>query len=178
METGAKKIGSDPIFRTAGKWGLTLLLLASAPAGAFDVNGVALGASEAELLKAFPKAHCKEMDWKTDAADRRCDEAPVRLAGADARITFYLKKGVLQAFDARFGEKDLRGVLEHLKERYGKPESEGPVTYQRRGDARTIYRASWERGGEHAVLSSMTGRHRVDLSVWRGKFDTEIYRIR
>jgi hypothetical protein len=177
METGAKKVGTDPIFRTAGKWGLSLLLLAAAPAGAFDANGVALGATEAQLLKAFPQAHCKVMDWKTEAADRRCDEAPARFAGADARITFYLRKDALQAFDVRFNDKDLRGVLEHLKEQYGKPESEGPVTYQRRGDARTIYRASWERGGERAVLSSMTGRHRVDLSVWRGNFDTEIYRI-
>jgi hypothetical protein len=154
-----------------------ILLLAATPARAFDANGVALGASEAEVLKAFPEARCKPLDWKTDAADRRCDRSPVRFAGAEARITFYLRKDAVQAFDVRFDDKDLRGVVAHLKERYGKPESEGPVTHQRRGDARTIYRVRWERGSERAVLSSMTGRHRVDLSVWRGNFDTEIYRI-
>jgi len=178
METGARKIGSDPIFLPFRKWGLTLLLLTSAPAGAFDANGVALGGSEAEVRKAFPAARCKAMDWTTDAADRRCDEAPVRVAGAEARVTFYLKQDAVQAFDVRFEEKDLRGVLAHLKEHYGKPESEGPVTHQRRGDPRTIYRVSWERGSDRAVLSSMTGRHRVDLNVWRGSFDTEIHRMR
>ena len=172
METSARLLGTDPI-----PWGLSLLLLAAAPALAFDANGVALGASEAQVLKAFPEARCKAMDWKTDAADRRCDKATAQIAGAEARITFYLRKDAVQAFDVRFAEKDLRGVVAQLKERYGKPESEGPVTHQRRGDARTIYRVRWERGDERAVLSSMTGRHRVDLSVWRGNFDTEIHRI-
>ena len=36
----------------------------------------------------------------------------------------------------------------------------------------------WERGGDRAVLTTQLKRRRVDLNVWRGDFDTEIYRIR
>jgi len=101
-----------------------ILALAAAPAWGFDANGVALGASEADIMAAFPRARCQAMDWKTDAADRRCDEAPGSFGGADARITFFLKNDALQAFDVRFEEKDLRGVLEHLRQRYGRPDTE------------------------------------------------------
>jgi hypothetical protein len=153
-------------------------LLVAAPAWGFDVNGVALGAAEAEVRKAFPTARCKPMEWKTDAAERRCDDAPVRFGGAQARITFFLKHDAVQAFDVRFEEKELRGVVEHLRQHYGRPEAEGTETFQRRGDARSVYKVRWVNGQDRAVLSSMAGRRRVDLNVWRGNFDTEIYRIK
>ena len=155
-----------------------ILALAAGPAWGFDANGVALGAAEAEVRKAFPTARCKPMEWKTDAADRRCDDAPVRFGGADARITFFLRKDSVQAFDVRFEEKDLRGVVEYLRQRYGRPDAEGHETFQRRGDARSIYKVRWEKGQDRAILSSMAGRRRVDLNVWRGNFNTEVYRIK
>lgn len=155
-----------------------ILALAAAPAWGFDANGVALGASEAEVGAAFPAVQCKPMDWKTDAAERRCDAAPAQVAGASARITFFLKQDAVQAFDVRFEEKDLRAVLEHLRAHYGKPGAEGAEIFRRRGDARSIFKARWEKGRDRAVLSSMAGRRRVDLNVWRGDFDTEIYRIK
>lgn len=155
-----------------------ILLLAAAPAWGFDANGVALGAREAEVRKAFPEASCKPMDWKTDAADRRCDAASIRFGGAQARITFFLKADAVQAFDLRFEDKDLRAVVEHLRGRYGRPDAEGNETFQRRGDARSVYKVRWEKGADRAVLSSMAGRRRVDLNVWRANFDTEIYRIK
>ena len=130
------------------------------------------------MRKAFPAAQCKAMDWKTDAADRRCDTAQARFAGADARITFFLKQDAVQAFDARFQEKDLLAVVEHLRQHYGRPDAEGRETFPRRGDARSVYKVRWEKGRDRAVLSSMAGRRRVDLNVWRGDFDTEVYRIR
>ena len=155
-----------------------ILLLAAAPAWGFDANGVALGASEAEVRKAFPAAKCKPMDWKTDAAERRCDAPPFQFGGAEARITFFLKQDAVQAFDVRFEDKDLRAVLEHLRQHYGRPDAEGHETFRRRGDARSIFKVRWEKGQDRAVLSSMAGRRRVDLNAWRGDFDTEIYRIK
>lgn len=155
-----------------------ILLLAATPAWGFDANGVALGASEAEIIRTFPRARCKAMDWKTDAADRRCDEAPVRFGGAEARVTFFLKADAVQAFDVRLEEKDLRAVLEHLRQRYGKPDAEGQEVFRRRGDARAVYKVRWEKGRDRAVLSSIAGRRRVDLNVWRGDFDTGIYRFK
>jgi hypothetical protein len=162
-----------PVERTA-----LILLLAAAPAWGFDANGVTLGASEAAVLERFPAARCKPMEWKTDAADRRCDAAAVRFGGADARMTFFLEKDSVQAFDVRLEEKDLRGVVEYLRQRYGRPEAEGNETFQRRGDARSVYKLRWVKGKDRAVLSSLAGRRRVDLNVWRGNFDTEIYRIK
>lgn len=155
-----------------------ILLLASAPAWGFDANGVALGAPEAAVRATFPRARCQPMDWKTDAADRRCDEGPFQFGGAEARITFFLKADAVQAFDVRFDDKDLRPVVEYLRERYGKPDFEGQEVFRRRGDARAVYKVRWEKGADRAVLSSIAGRRRVDLNVWRGDFDTEIYRFR
>lgn len=176
MEAAArKKIGTDP--NNCIKWGLSLFFLA-APAWGFDANGVALGASEAEVKKAFPQARCQAMDWKTDAADRRCDEAPIEFGGAGARITFFLKNDAVQAFDVRFDDKDLRAVVEHLRQHYGAPGAEGEEVFRRRGEARAVYKVRWERGRDRAVLSSISGRRRVELNVWRGDFDTEIYRLK
>jgi hypothetical protein len=94
------------------------------------------------------------------------------------RITFFLKADAVQAFDVRFDDKDLRLVVEYLRERYGKPDSEGQEVVRRRGDARAVYKVRWAKGADRAVLSSIAGRRRVDLNVWRGDFDTEIYRFR
>ena len=44
--------------------------------------------------------------------------------------------------------------------------------------AREVYKLRWKQGGDSAVLTSQHGRRRVDLNVWRGTFDTEIYRFR
>jgi hypothetical protein len=185
MEGGSKriglKIGVRPQF--PGNWGLTpifgVLLLSSLPAWGFDANGVVLGASEADVHKVFPSAHCKPLEWKSAAAERRCDDAQIVLAGAPARITLYLKSDRVQAFDVRFDERDLARVVEALKARYGTPLAETRERIERRsGEARVITKVRWEKGDERAVLTSQEKRKRVDLNVWRGKFDEEIYRIR
>lgn len=157
---------------------LTLVLAVAAPAWAFDANGVALGATEAEVKQAFPEAHCKAMEWKTDAADRRCDDAPVRFGGADARISFFLRQDAVQAFDVRFDARDLERVAGHLRSHYGAPDTEGPEVIERRDRRRELYKMRWKKGADQAVLTSQIGRRRVDLNVWRGDFDTEVYRIK
>jgi hypothetical protein len=164
-----------------GNWGLTPIFLAlfAAPALAYDANGVTLGATEADVRKAFPSAHCRALEWQSQAAERRCDDAQVVVAGARARITFYLKADRVQAFDVRFEERDLKRVAEALKKSYGAPFAETRDTYERRdGQPRTVTRIRWEKGEERAVLTSQEKRRRVDLNVWRGRFDEEIYRVR
>lgn len=155
-----------------------ILAFVAARAWGFDANGVALGASEADVLKRYPTARCKPMEWKTDAAERRCDDAPIRLGGADARISFFLKADAVQAFDVRFEAKDLERVARYLKGHYGPPAAEARERIERRGAAREIYKLRWKEGRDAAVLTSQGGRRRVDLNVWRGNFDTEIYRFR
>jgi len=155
-----------------------ILLLACAPAWAFDANGVALGAAEGEVQKAFPAARCKPMEWKTDAADRRCDDGPVTFGGAQARISFFLKQDAVQAFDVRFDARDLARVTAYLKSRYGAPDAEGDERIQRRDETRVLRKLRWKHAADHAELTSQAGRRRVDLNVWRGDFDTEVYRIR
>lgn len=155
-----------------------ILLLAAPGAWAFDAGGVALGDSERAVMKAFPEARCKAMDWETDAADRRCDAAPTSFGGVEARITFYLLENAVQAFDVRFEDRDLRAAVAFLKQRYGKPEYEGREVFRRRGDAREVYKLRWSDRQDRAVLTSMAARRRVDLNVWRGDFDRAIYEIR
>lgn len=154
-------------------------LLAAAPVRAYDANGVVLGATEAEVHKAFPSAYCRPLEWQSVAAERRCDDAQAVVAGARARITFYLKADRVQAFDVRFEERDLKRVTEALKQRYGAPLAESRDTFERRdGEARTVTKIRWEKGEERAVLTSQDKRKRVDLNVWRGNFDQEVYRVR
>ena len=176
MERIALQIGTVPI--SLFKWGLSLFALVAAPCWAFDANGVALGAAEADVQKAFPAARCKPMEWNTDAADRRCDDGPVSFGGAQARISFFLKKDAVQAFDVRFDARDLARVAAFLKSSYGAPDAEGEERIQRRRETRVLHKLRWKRGEDRAVLTSESGRRRVDLNVWRGDFDTEVYDIK
>lgn len=156
-----------------------ILLLAALPAWGYDANGVALGAPEAEVHKAFPGAHCRALEWKSRAAERRCDSAKIVFGGVQARITVYLQADRVQAFDVRFDERDLERVAGFLKSRYGKPLAETREKFERRGgEAREITKIRWEKGAERALLTSQLKAKRVDLSVWQGNFDEEIYRVR
>ena len=69
-------------------------MLATANAGAaYDANDLTLGASEAQIKKNFPNAYCRELEWPSRAAERRCDDSRISFAGVDASVTFYLKRG-------------------------------------------------------------------------------------
>ena len=143
----------------------------AAPAGAaFDAEGVALGAAEREIKKRFPSVYCKALEWASRAADRRCDDAKGMFAGVEVRITFYLKKGALEAFDVRFDTRDAYRIAGFLKSRYGAPASEDRE--------RQLYKLQWEARGERAVLTALTDKRRASLLVWRGDFEEEIYKVR
>jgi len=155
------------------------MLLAALPAAAYDVNGVGLGANESAVKKRFPSIHCKELEWKSLAAERRCDDSKVAFGGAEVRITFYLRKDAVQAFDLRFDAKDTERIAAFAKSRYGAPVSEARDNIETPGKpARQIYKLLWEKGGERAVLVAQPDKRRGTLSVSRGNFDEEIYRVR
>lgn len=161
------------------KRGLSLFfLLLAVPALAFDANGVKLGGGEADVLKAFPSAHCKALEWKTDAADRRCDDGRISFGGAKARITVYLKGGVIEAFSLGFDHRELERVTAHAKARFGAPLSEKTEVFAGKGEPRKVFKARWEKGGERAVLTANEKSKRGELEVWRGKFDSEVYRVK
>jgi ATP-dependent RNA circularization protein (DNA/RNA ligase family) len=157
-----------------------ILLFAALPAWGFDANGVLIGVDEVAVHKSFPSARCRELEWKSKAAERRCDDAKIAFAGGvQARITFYLGRNAVQAFDVRFDERDLERVVAFLKQRYGKPMSETREKIERgSGEAREIYKVRWEKAQQRAVLTAQLKKKRVDLSVWQGNFDEEIYRVR
>jgi len=158
---------------------LIVLFTASPAALAFEANGVALGAREIEVKKAFPSAHCKPLEWKTSAADRRCDDGKIAFGGVQARITVYLRGDAVQAFDVRFATKDRNKVAAHAKARWGAPLSEVTETLSRKDkDDRQVYKVRWEKGNEHAVLTAQLERKRGSLEAWRGNFSEEIYRVR
>ena len=155
------------------------LLAAPCAALGFDANGVKLGANEAAVKAAFPEAYCKPLEWKSDAADRRCDNSRITFAGIPARITFYLKGGTVQAFDVRFQTADVASVAAKLKSRFGKPAFEGRETIRRRDrTAQEVYRMRWRGDKDSATFSARAGERRSEFLVWRGNFDVEIYRVK
>src|SRR5439155_1438817 len=121
MTTSAPASGAVKSMR---KISLLAMLLAALPAAAYDVNGVGLGARESEVKKRFPSIHCKELEWKSLAAERRCDDSKVAFGGAEVRITLYLRKDAVQAFDVRFDARDTERIAAFAKSRYGAPVSE------------------------------------------------------
>lgn len=161
------------------------LLLAAwlaAPAlasAAFDANGVKLGDNELTIKKAYPGIHCKALEWKSDAADRRCDDAKVAFAGVESRVTFYLKGDSIRGFDVRFDSGQMNAVAEFLKRRFGAPVSESKEKIVRKGkEEREVFKILWEKSGDKALLSSLSTGKRGQLSVSRGNFDDEIYRVK
>jgi hypothetical protein len=153
------------------------LLIAPAARAAFDANGVLLGAPEAEVKKQFPSANCKKLEWESRAADRRCDDSRVNFGGVEARITFYLRRDKVEAFDVRFDARDLERFVTVVKQRYGAPASEQRDTL---GDKkpRQVYKALWEGKGERAALVAQIDKRRGSLLVSRGAFEEEIYKVR
>ena len=156
-----------------------VLLLALPAAAAYDVKGVQLGAAESEVKRILPSAHCKALEWKSKAADRRCDDSRVNFGGVEVRVTLYLKKDAVEAFDVRFDTKELDRLVGFLKQRYGAPKSEARDSYHSKGkEPRQVYKAAWEKDGERAVLTAQLEKRTASMLVSRGDFDEEIYRVR
>lgn len=155
---------------------LGLALATSLAWASYDANGIRLGVSEKSVVERFPGAHCKPLQWASNAADRRCDESKVMFGGIPSRITFYLKDDMVQAFDVRFESRDAERLAAFLKQRYGAPTSERrEKAEKKRGE---LLRMQWEKDGERAVLVSQSEKRRASLSVSRGDFEEEIYRVR
>ena len=172
-------MGSVPIYLKMASVPVYLLLLLSFPALAYDANGVALGGREVEVKKAFPSARCKALEWKSEAAERRCDDGKISFGGVEARITFYLKADAIQAFDVRFDIKNLERVKALLRARYGAPFAEATETIARRDrEDRKVFKMRWEKGADRALLTAQLEKKRVNLEVSRGNFPDEIYRVR
>jgi len=157
---------------------VTLLFL-SLPAIAYDINGVKLGGREVEVKKAFPSVHCKALEWKSDAADRRCDDARISLGGVQARITVFLRADVIQAYDLRFDINEIERVKAHLKARWGAPLAEATEVIARRDkEDRKVFKMRWEKGADRALLVAQLEKKNATLEVSRGTFPEEIYRVR
>ena len=164
-----------------------ILALALPAAAALDVKDIALGASEGDIKRKLPSAHCKALEWQSKAADRRCDDSRIAFGGVEVQATFYLNKDVLEAFDLRFDTRELDRFVAFLKSRYGAPQSESKDTYERQGkgtdkskdkSARQVYKVLWESGKDRAVLTAQLEKRRASMLVSRGDFDEEIYRVR
>jgi hypothetical protein len=147
--------------------------LAAAP---YDANGVKLGDSERVVKRAFPTAYCKPLEWNTPAADRRCDDVKGAFGGAPARITFYLRKDAVQGFDVRFDTREAGKVAEFLKKRYGPPAAETRDPSAK--DGKEIYKVLWESGKDRASLVSQADKRRSQVTVSRGNFEEEVYKVR
>jgi hypothetical protein len=158
---------------------LVLLGVLAFPALAYDLNGIGLGGREIEVKKAMPSALCKALEWTSDAADRRCDDAKVSVGGVETRVTVFLKADAIQAYELRFEIKELERMKAHLKLRWGVPLGEATEVISRRDKPeRKILKMRWEKGADRALLVAQLERKRASLEVSRGNFPVEIYRVR
>ena len=148
---------------------LLLAVLAHSALGAFDVNDIELGASEKAVKARFPNAHCQPLQWSSRAAERRCDDSRITVAGIEARITFYFKSDAVEAFDIRFDSRELERFVALLNKRFGTAAD---------ASTETVRKLEWRDKGEHAVLTAEQGRRRASLLVSRGAFEDEIYKVR
>jgi hypothetical protein len=158
---------------------LSLFLVSMPAAAAYDIKGVMLGATEKDVVRALPSAHCKALEWESRAADRRCDDSRVSFGGVEVKVTFYLKKDAVEAFDVRFDTREVERFVAFLKTRYGAPKSETRDEIRREGKtARKVQKALWEDGAARAVLVAQLEKGRASMLVSRGTFDEEIYKVR
>ncbi len=158
---------------------LAVLLALPCGALAYDLNGVKLGGREADVKKAFASAHCKPLEWKSNAADRRCDDARISLGGIEARITVFLKADAIEGMDLRFATKDLERVKGHLRASWGAPLAETTETIARKDKPeRKVFKMRWEKGAERIILTAQLDKKRAGIEFWRGNFADEIYRVR
>jgi hypothetical protein len=154
-------------------------LISASNAFAFELRGVSLGDSERDVTDAFPSAYCRPLEWKSSAADRRCDDGKSSFAGVAARVTFYLKGGRVQAFDVRFDARERDRVAAFLRSHKGKPAEERTETIARRSkEERRIYRATWREGNDKAVLTVRLGTRFGLLEASRGDFAQKIYEVK
>ncbi|MDX1377017.1 MAG: hypothetical protein R3357_15730 [Burkholderiales bacterium] len=158
--------------------GAALLLLAQR-ALAFDVSGVGLGGTESAIRGTFPSAYCKPLEWTSRAAERRCDDAKITFAGAEARVTFFLREDAVQGFNVRFAASERQRVADALRSRWGAPAAETHDVIKREGQSdREVHRTTWVDGRDRATLLWRPDHKRVWLMVSRGDFGEEIYRVR
>ena len=156
-----------------------LLWFLALPAFGFDLNGVALGGKEIDAKKAMPSALCKALEWKSDAADRRCDDAKVAVSGVETRITVFLKADAIQAYEARFDMKELERMKVQLRKRWGEPLAEvTEVIAKRDKPERKVFKMRWEKGADRALLVAQLEKKRASLEISRGNFPVEIYRVK
>lgn len=148
-------------------------------AAAYEINGVGLGGNELSVRKTYPSARCKPLEWKSDAADRRCDDAQISVDGVQTRLTVYLKGDVIQAFDLRCEIKDLERMKKALLGRWGAPLGENTEIFSKKDKPdRKVLKMRWEKGSDLAILTAQLDKKNVSVEVSRGNFPTEIYRIR
>jgi hypothetical protein len=156
-----------------------LLLCTSAICAAdtgFDIKGVPLGATQADLVFRFTRLECREAHSVT--TERTCAVPKDSYGGADALLLFYLNGGKVSNMGMRFSPKDFAGVIGAMKERFGAPASEETEIVTNRVGAKfenTI--VTWKRGGEVAVARRYAGAlDRASITIVSTTFFEELKR--
>ena len=146
---------------------LLLCAVAAFPVGAadgtgFDIKGVPLGATEADVVARFPSIQCR--DDPTAFSERTCTVLKETYGGAESSLHFSLIGGKVFNMRARFDSKDFAGVVGALKERFGPTTSDTSEPVTNRAGAKFENRTlTWNRGDALAIARRYAGS--IDGSV-------------
>jgi len=124
--------------------------------GGFDLKGITLGASEADVTERFPSVKCRDRVPAT--VERMCAVAKETYGEVGANLFFALNGGKVQTMSARFSSRDFASVIETMKERFGPPSSEETETVSNRMGAQfrnEIF--TWKRGAEGVRAARYSG---------------------
>ncbi len=135
---------------------LFVSVTALAADGGFDLKGVALGASEAEVTGRFPTVTCRDRNAAT--VERMCVVLKDTYGGAEASLFFALIDGKVSNMSARFNPRDFANVAAAMKERFGSPFSEETETLSNRMGAQFQNQVlTWKRSGELVMAKRYSG---------------------
>lgn len=118
----------------------------------FDLKGVHIGDSEADLKRAFPAATCSPPSRPVPVIDLTCSDSKNTLADVPARYFFALFEGRVTYASASFNGANFAEVSRAAETKYGQPDRTETKMLKLKGEEFPNTTRTWERGDERVYL--------------------------
>lgn len=125
-----------------------LALFVAGPAMAeYEIRGVGIGATQADVMAAHPDAMCREVN--ETIADSICSYRS-RYGGASALLIFRFLGDRVSGISAVFDSSEFEGVRQAMETRYGKGEASHSIVRNAMGATFDNHVYEW-RSGDHIL---------------------------